>query len=237
MRSVKELLIRRLRAVSRQVRLAPRDYRHLLRMRVKHWIKYHQSEIVLERCYWMGVRALKNPLDAWIYQEVLYEVQPDVLVELGSSEGGSTLYFAHLMDVLEKGTVVSVDIDRSVFKVSHPRVVTVTGNSSAPETVEAVKRLCEGKRVMIIHDADHHKEQVLNDLEAYAPLVSPGSYLIVEDGVVDLFKPGPPFFIEGDGPLRAVEEFLPRHPEFVVDSDRERYLITYNPRGFLKRIA
>jgi cephalosporin hydroxylase len=121
--------------------------------------------------------------------------------------------------------------------VEHPRIVQVTGDSSSSGVVERVTELCRGKRVLVMHDGDHHKEHVLRDLECYAGLVSPGSYFIVEDGIVDLFEPGDGLGWHPDGPLAAVEEFLAGNDEFVVDESRERYLLTYNPRGYLKKVA
>lgn len=235
-----ELLLRgpaeywtRLRRATRPMR---RDYRRRLSMTLRDWLLYHQREIAFKKCHWMGVKAIKNPLDAWIYQEILHEVRPDAVIEIGSAEGGTTLFLADIMERLGAGTVVSVDIDRSAFRATHPRILSVTGDSSGPETVREVARVCAGKSVLVIHDGGHTREQVERDLEAYAPLVSVGSYLIVEDGVIDLFSPGDGIGTYEDGPLTAVEAFLSRHPEYVVDSERERYLLTYNPMGFLKRI-
>jgi len=210
-------------------------YRRRFRMTLGRWLVRHQREVVFEKCQWMGVPALKNPLDAWIYQEIIHEVRPDVVVEIGSGSGGSTLYFAHLLEILGNGVVVSVDISRDTFVAAHDRIVVVTGHSSSAETVERVRELCEGKRVFVIHDGDHKRAQVLEDLAAYSPLVSVGSYFVVEDGIVDLFS------LSGmgawyDGPLVATEEFLAANPEFEADEERERYLVTYNPKGFLRRL-
>jgi len=184
----------------------------------------------------MGVRALKNPLDAWIYQEIIYEVQPDIIIEIGTLEGGSTLYFAHLLDLLGKGRVISIDIDRTNYHVQHERIVALTGDSSSPEIISKVSELCEGKSVLVVHDGDHRKEQVLKDLRHYSKFVSLNSYFIVEDGIVDLFKPGDGIGEEGGWALEAAEQFISENPGFVVDTERERYILTYNPRGFLKRI-
>jgi cephalosporin hydroxylase len=213
------------------------DYRRRFRMSLHRWLIYHQKEIVHRQCYWMGVRALKNPFDAWIYQEILHEVQPDVVVEIGSNEGGSTLFLAQLLELIGKGLVVSVDIDHSRFRASHDRIVKVTGDSSADHTLKEVTRLCEGKRGLVIHDGDHNKEPVLRDLRAYERFVSVGSYLIVEDGIIDLFRPGNGLGWFAEGPLSAVEQFVRERPNFRVDSARERYVLTYNPKGFLRRVS
>ncbi|MFN2606592.1 MAG: CmcI family methyltransferase, partial [Acidimicrobiales bacterium] len=218
-----------------RLRRVVRSYRRRFRMTLRAWLDYHQSDVVFEGCSWMGVPVWKNPLDAWIYQEIVHEVRPDVIVELGSAAGGSALYLAHLLELLGHGTVVSVDVDRSTFVAEHERLVTVTGPSSAPETVARVAELCRGKRALVIHDADHTKEQVLVDLRCYAPFVGVGSYLIVEDGIVDLFRPWERLGVTYEGPLGATEEFLRTTDEFEVDSGRERYVLTANPRGFLRR--
>jgi cephalosporin hydroxylase len=140
------------------------------------------------------------------------------------------------MDLLGQGEVISVDIDRSKFCVSHPRISLVTGDSASETVVSQVVEKCKGKRVLVLHDGGHDKEQVLKDLAAYAPLVSVGSYLIVEDGIMDVMYPGDGIGTAEPGPLAACEEFLANNPAFVVDESRERYVITYNPKGFLKRV-
>jgi cephalosporin hydroxylase len=185
----------------------------------------------------MGLHAWKNPLDAWIYQEIVYEVRPDIIVEIGSYEGGSTLFLAGLLELLGKGTVISVDIDRSRFRAKHDRIFEITGSSSSPEVVEKVRGLCRDRTVLIIQDAAHDKESVLKDLRNYSKLVSLNSYFIVEDGVVDLYRPSDSIGSFEDGPLAAIDEFLSQNPNFLADSERERYILTYNPRGFLKRIS
>jgi cephalosporin hydroxylase len=225
------------RLAIRKLRPMRKEYRRLNRLTLRQWLFYHHRHIVFNKVSWMGVPALKNPLDAWVYQEIIYEVKPDIIIEIGSRYGGSTRYFADLLVLLGKGKVVSIDIDRSCYMVEHERIVTITGPSSAPETIAEIIALCRDKSVLLIHDGDHHKEQVLTDLRTYANFVSVNSYLIVEDGIMDLFRPGDGIGKDYDGPLAAVEEFLKENTNFVVDSSRERYILTYNPKGFLKRIS
>jgi cephalosporin hydroxylase len=225
------------RLTRRSLRRRRKEYRKIYRMTLRRWLLFHNKHIVFEQCRWMGVHALKNPLDAWIFQEIIFEVQPEVIVEIGSATGGTTLFLANMLDLLGAGSVVSVDIDHSQFEVSHDRILTVTGNSSEPAVVAQVAALCEGKSVLVIHDGDHNKPQVLKDISAYAPLVTVGSYFIVEDGLVDLFKPNMVFGLFPDGgPLEAVEEYLQGNNDFMIDRDRERYLLTFNPMGYLKRV-
>jgi cephalosporin hydroxylase len=214
-----------------------KEYSKALEMPLKEWLMHYQ-QIHFNKSSWMGIRALKNPLDAWIYQEIIYEVKPDVIIEIGSKEGGSTLFLANLLDAIGKGQVISIDINRSDFLAKHPRIIEITGNSSSQDIVLKVSELCRDKSVLVIHDADHHKEQVLRDLTLYSALVSLNSYFIVEDSIVDLYGSlGFPGWSAGqEGPLAAIEEFLQSNPRFIADKEKERYILTYNPKGFLKRI-
>ena len=223
------------RRLARLFRPMPQPYRDRFSMTLREWLVHHQTRVVFDHCHWMGVPSLKNPLDAWVYQEMLFELKPERLLEIGSAAGGSTLFFAHLMDLIGTGQVVSVDIDRSGFLARHPRITEVTGDSASAEVISRVHDLCRGHATMLVHDGDHSKGAVLRDLEAYQDLIPPGGAIVVEDGVQDLFRPGDGLGTFEEGPLAAVDEFLRRHPDFSVDATRERYIATYNPRGFLKR--
>ncbi len=222
--------------IHRLFRPMSKDYRGKLKMNLAQWLINHQKNIVFKKSYWMGVKAYKNPLDTWIYQEIIYEIKPDIIIEIGSAQGGSTLYFAHLLDIMGKGKVISIDMNRTEYNVKHNRIIEITGDSFAPETIEKVSSLCRGKTVLAVHDGDHTKEGVLKDLNAYSGLISKGSYFIIEDGIIDLFRPGDGLGTYWDGPLAAVEAFIKYNTDFIVDKDRERYIMTYNPKGFLKRI-
>lgn len=217
--------------------LRRKSYQKRFEMSLRQWLIYHQREIVFNQVTWMGTPTLKNILDAWIYQEIIYEIQPDVIVEIGSKYGGSTKYFANLLDIVGKGMVISIDIDRSVYNLDHKRVKVLTGNSSDPKIISEVANLCQGKTVLVIQDGDHRRKQALEDLENYSKFVSLNSYFIMEDGIVDLFHHGDGLGYQDKGPLAAIEEFLSRNSHFVIDSTRERYILTYNPKGFLKRIS
>jgi len=215
-----------------------RAYRKLLKITGKKWILYHQEQIALDKCFWMGVPILKNPLDAWIYQEIIHEVKPDVIIEIGSYHGGGTLFLAHLLDIIGKGHVISIDITRETYRAKHERIIDITGDSASEDTIARVAALCEGKTALVIQDANHSRSNVLKDIESYSRFVTCGSYFIIEDGVVELFGPKPKLFglYPDGGPLSATEEFIIKNRDFIVDKERERYLITYNPKGFLKRI-
>jgi len=212
------------------------DYRRRWDRGLRRWLLRYQTKVLFDKVSWMGVPAWKNVLDAWVYQQIIYETKPEIVIEIGNAEGGSTLYLANLLDLIGGGEVIAVDIDHSRFKVRHPRITLVTGDSLAPATLAQVESRRRGRQGLVIHDGDHSREHVLADLRAYAGFVRPGSYLIVEDTITDLFRAG-----DGigslDGPLHAVEDFVREDRRFEIDLDAEFFLLTYNPRGFLKRIA
>jgi len=221
------------------------SYRQRYEASLREWLFYHQRNIVLSKSRWQGVSTWKNPLDMWVYQQLLYEIKPDILIEIGSKFGGSTLYFAHVFDTLGKGQVISIDIDRSKYHVRHPRIIEITGDSNSPDVVKQTGKLCEGKRVMLIHDGNHAYGNVLRDLDLYSEFISIGSYMIVEDGIIDLYpasmdgsEVGQSFepSFKGPGPLWAIAEFLMKNKNFEVDTTQERYLLTYSPYGFIKRV-
>ncbi len=212
------------------------DYRRRWALGLRKWmIRYHE-ELLFNKVTWMGSTARKMVLDAWVYQQILYDVKPDFVIEIGNAEGGSAKFLANMLDLLGHGQVIAVDIDHSLFAIEHPRVHKITGDSLAPETLERVAHLAAGGRGVVIHDGDHSREHVLKDLRAYSQFVAAGSYFIVEDTVIDLFRAG-----DGlgnvDGPLGAVEQFVREDPRFQIDTGREYFLITFNPRGYLKRVA
>jgi cephalosporin hydroxylase len=220
--------IRELLEIFKERRLKREDYDRKFSITLRKWLLAHQRDIVFDKMTW---------IDVWIYQEILYEVRPDVVIEIGSAYGGSTRYLADLLDLLQNGIVVSIDIDRSRYQLTHHRVVELTGDSSDPSVLSRVQEICLNKKTIVIQDGGHTRAQVLRDLEDYSPFVSLSSYFIVEDGIVDLFNPGDGIGFEEDGPLAAIEEFLSKNPQFQVDSSRERYILTYNPKGFLKRVG
>jgi cephalosporin hydroxylase len=194
---------------------------------------------------WLGVPIQKMPTDAWTYQEILFRVKPDVLIETGSLAGGSALFFASIMDLVGHGEVISIDVNEwpverlamigTAPRPEHPRVAFYTASSVDPQTISIVRDslIDPGDRVMVVLDSDHSRAHVLKELDAYAPLVTPGSYLVVEDtGMDEYTNPG-----QGArfGAAEALAEWLPRHPEFEPDPRCERFLLTQHPGGWLRR--
>lgn len=184
--------------------------------------------------YWMGVPMQKCPLDAWTYQEILHETKPDVLVEAGTYKGGSAFFYASLFDLLKHGRVITVDIEDYPGKPPHERVNFLLGSSTSEEILRKIRASIQpGEKVMVALDSDHHKAHVAKELALYSPLVSLGMYLVVEDTHFNGHPILPRF---GPGPMEAVDEFVASHPEFVIDRTREKFGMTFNPRGWLKRV-
>jgi cephalosporin hydroxylase len=182
---------------------------------------------------WLGSQALKNPLDLWVYQEIMAETRPDVVVETGTYRGGSAHFLASVCDLLGSGEVVSIDIElwREDYP-QHPRITYLAGRSSTDAGVLAeVSERVEGRRTLIVLDSDHSQGHVEAELDAYAPLVPVGCYLIVEDSNIGQIRKD-----LMPGPRQAIETFLAGRSDFKIDREREKFLLTFNPSGYLKRI-
>jgi cephalosporin hydroxylase len=197
---------------------------------------YYQQPAYWAGTHWFGVQCVKSPLDLWVYQEIVHETRPDLIIETGTWLGGSAVYFASLLDLVGSGRVLSIDLEpRSDAYPAHDRVAYWGGRSSVdPALLEDLRREADGNaRVMVVLDSDHRKEHVLAELDAYAPLVTPGCYLVCEDTSIN----GHPIFAEhGPGPAEALAEWLPHHRDaWEVDSRREKFLMTFNPGGYLRR--
>jgi cephalosporin hydroxylase len=185
--------------------------------------------------FWRGVMVAKCPLDLWVYQEILHERRPDVIVETGTFLGGSAYFMASICDLLDSGRVITIDVkDRRPERLpQHPRIEYRTGSSVEPEVVTGVREsIGAGERVMVVLDSNHHHHHVIAELRAYAPLVTEGDYLIVEDTNVNGHPIRPD---HGPGPMEAVDDFLAECEEFEIDPAREKFYMTFNPRGYLRR--
>jgi cephalosporin hydroxylase len=187
----------------------------------------------------LGIRTLQNPLDVWVTFEIIHQVKPDVIVETGTFQGGSAVLWAMFLEqVNPEGRVITIDIENEsaearVLPISRRRVDYLIGSSTAPEIVEEVRRRVAGKRVLVILDSMHNMHHVLDELRAYAPMVPPGSYIVVQDTAMNGHPTAPDY---GPGPYEAVETFLAETGDFVADRSRERLMMTNNPMGFLKRV-
>jgi len=190
---------------------------------------------------YLGVRVLKFPTDLWVLQELLYMVKPDVIVETGTAYGGGTLWMAHVLDAIGKGRIITIECDPQKDYPVHPRIIYLTGISTDENIFSLVKQLIgENESVLVNLDSAHNMKNVLKEMRMYAPLVTVGSYLIVEDTFI---SGHPVHFLDNSGkevtpgPMEAVDTFLKQNNgDFVINKSIEKYIITTNPNGYLLRV-
>jgi cephalosporin hydroxylase len=184
--------------------------------------------------YWMGHKLMKCPLDLWLYQEMIHTLRPDLIIETGTYQGGSAFYLATLCDLVGNGRVITIDTEQHTGRPAHQRITYLAGSSTDANIVDQVRGVARTAAVvLIILDADHSKQHVLTELRLYGPLVTKGSYLIVEDTNLN----GHPVWPEhGPGPMEAVMEFMEGNRDFRIDVEKEKFLLTFNPKGYLQRV-
>lgn len=220
------------------------------------WIPFHEQMLKVKYAYnffWHGIPILQVPQDLQAMQEIIWEVKPDLIIESGVALGGTSIFFASMLTLLEAcgeiedGRVIGIEINlypesrEAIF--NHPlskKITIIDGSSTDKEVIERVKELAKGKRVIISLDSNHVHDHVLAELRAYSPLVEKGGYIIVNDtGVEDLPKgscPDRPWG-KGNNPKTAVWEFLKENDDFIIDKTIDsKLLFTAHLSGYLKRI-
>lgn len=183
---------------------------------------------------WLGKPIWQPVLDVWTLQETIFEVQPELLIECGTYKGGSAHFFGDLFELMGKGRVITVDIVK-LHELAHPRVTYLIGDCASPEIVQQIRAEKEKVTgpVMVVLDSDHTAAHVKKELDAYHSFVTPGSFLHVQDGAIDVL---PNYTHARPGPLVAIEAFVAEHSEFEVDLERSgKFLITQHPKGWLRR--
>lgn len=203
---------------------------------------------------WLGRPIIQYPQDIVAMQELIWSVQPDLIIETGIAHGGSLIFSASMLELNAAcggppdAEVLGVDIDirahnRAAIE-AHPmfkRITMIEGSSIAPDIIAQIKAKAAGQqRVLVCLDSNHTHDHVLAELEAYAPLTSVGSYCVVFDTIIEDMPAGSfpdrPWD-QGNNPKTAVWEYLKTHPEFESDqSIPHKLLITVAPDGFLKRV-
>lgn len=195
-------------------------------------IYFHRRDTTWKDTRWLGTPVQQIPFDLWVKQEIIYETRPQLIVETGTFDGGSAMFYASLFDLLGEGEIISIDIDPQPNLPSHPRVEFITASSIDEAVVARVKERAAGKRTMLILDSDHSEAHVRKELAVWPEVVTPGCYMIVED--TNVF--GHPVLREhGPGPMEALDDWLKTNPPFDNDASREKYMVTFHPRGFWKR--
>ena len=191
---------------------------------------------MMNQSTYFGIQAWKCPTDFWMYQEIIFETRPDVILEIGCNRGGGSLALTHLCQNLGHGRVIGLDI--TLDKVS-PRLKQQAGltfiEGDAADSFERVRQMIdEEESVLVIEDSAHTYENTLAVLRQYSALLKVGDYIIVEDSIMDhgLTIPDSPEV----GPYEAVECFLAENDAFALNRGKERFMITWNPKGYLQRV-
>jgi len=208
---------------------------------IKTFMGIYYYSGVWQQTFWRGYRAFKYPTDMWTIQEIISETKPDIIIETGVMYGGSTLFLADMLELFGNGKVIAVENNMRQGIPTHNRIVYVEGDSTSNKIVEEVKKNFNGvHRVMVVLDSAHYKKHVLKEMEIYSKFVTPGCYMIVDDTCIS----GHPVrsfeseYVEiAPGPYEAVMEFLSTNKDFEIDFMREKFFVTTNPRGFLRRKA
>jgi len=215
----------------------------LLDMTLRDYLAYHYYYVHQGYRYgapelqqrWLGHDIIKTPMDCWVYQEIIFNTKPDVLIELGVMFGGASHFFASVFDMMGHGEVLGIDVSLSKVKdEAHPRISYIEGSSTAEDTLEEVRRRVAGKKVMVIADSDHEKNHVLAETRMYSEFVPVGGYFVVEDSLNDVMGYHP---VPNEGPKAAAVQFLSESGKFVSDTRfGERYILSLNPHGYLLRV-
>jgi cephalosporin hydroxylase len=211
--------------------------------------------MALERKYmnnfsWLGRPMIQLPMDAIAMQEIIWSVKPDLIIETGVAHGGSVIMSASMLQLIGKGDVIGIDIDirthNRIAIETHPlasRIKLIEGSSIDTNTVEKVKQLAAEKtKILVFLDSNHTHEHVLAELNAYGPLVSVDSYVVVFDTFVedlpDDYKWTDRPWGKGNNPRTAVWEWIQKNKNFSIDkSIEDKLLITSAPDGFLRRTS
>jgi cephalosporin hydroxylase len=223
--------------ISSVKQLLPPKLRKWLDIKLNKFIidKFHKKyHGVFQNTFWLGTPALKCPFDLWIYQEIIYDLKPDIIIESGTYHGGSALFLASICDLLNHGLVLTIDVANDINRTKHSRIVYLIGSSVSKDTLRSIKSyIKDDDKVMVVLDSKHDKKHVLRELKIYSKIVTRDSYLIVEDTNLNGHPVWPDF---GPGPMEAVREFLTSTDDFIIDKEKEKHYLTFNPDGYLKRI-
>ena len=217
------------------------------------WIRAGWDNKYVYSFTWLGRPIIQLPEDLIRIQEVIYAIRPDVIVETGVAHGGSLVFYASLCKAMDGGRVIGVDIEirphnRQAIE-SHPLrsfITLIEGSSIDPKIVGKVAtEVGSGSKVLVLLDSCHRKQHVLEELKAYSPLVTPGSYIIAMDGIIERLIGAPrtePNW-SWDNPKQAASEFVAQNENFVIEeppfgfnegSITER--VTYWPSAFIRRL-
>jgi cephalosporin hydroxylase len=198
------------------------------------FVEAYWRTLVWRSTTWLGRRLPNPPTDLITYQEIMARVRPDVVIETGSGSGGRALYLASVCELLGHGRVVSVDPKQSESLPQHPRITYVEGQAHNDATLAEVRRLVgDDTNGMVVLGSRGSAQRMKREFDAYCGFVGVGSYVIMEDTILNGHPVFPGF---GPGPHEGAKRALSDHGEFVADSEMERHGLTFNPGGYLRRV-
>lgn len=186
---------------------------------------------------WLEYMLQQWPQDLISYQRILWQIRPELIMEMGTGGGGCTLFFASILDLMkvENCKIVTVDLPSNQPNqdiLNHPHIVYIQGNNESVEVIEKIKSYWSPSKTTILFlDSAHDSEHVSKEMEAYGPLVSVGSYMVVEDTYL-----GYSTYCGDHGPMASVDKWIREHDNWVVDHFFDEWMITQNPCGYLRRM-
>jgi cephalosporin hydroxylase len=215
------------------------------RLLTELWLKASWQYKISYELTWSGIPIIQLPEDILMMQELIYKVRPDVIVETGTAHGGTAVFYASMLELIGRGHVISIDVEirrhNRLAIQAHPmskRISLIEGSSVDGDVVARVRELTRSPQVVLVAlDSNHSYAHTRQELESYAPMVTPGSYIVVFDSVMEILAGcpnGSPSWTT-DSPAVAIRDFLAGHEEFEVDPYYNRLGVTYCPGGFLRR--
>lgn len=226
-----------------------------LATKTSEWLNHAQEKKYSYQFDWMGLPIIQYPQDIVAMQELVWMIKPDLIIETGIARGGSAIFYASLLELNAMcggptdAEVVAIDID--IRKPNHDAITAhpmakrlrmIEGSSIDPDIVKQVKEMAKSrKNILLCLDSNHTHHHVLEELRAYAPLVTTGSYAVVFDTLIEDLQPdaiGDRSWGPGDSPMSAVHEYLKEDNRFKIDTARDTKLqITVAKNGFLKCVS
>jgi cephalosporin hydroxylase len=183
---------------------------------------------------WLGEAVSTPPTDLIVYQELISRVAPDWIIEIGTGNGGRALFLASICELSDHGQILSIDQAKTDARPIHPRITYLTANPVQAQTVDRVRELVgERPKALVVLGSCTHRGRMVKEFTLYSPFVPLGSYLIMESTIVNGHPVWPSF---GPGPADAVKWVINNRGDFAPDPEMERYGLTFNPNGFLKRV-
>lgn len=210
------------------------------------WVKVAAKNKLSYEIDWLGIPVIQTPEDLVLVQELIFKTKPDFIVETGIAHGGGLIFYASLLELMNHGKVIGIDIEirdhnRKAIE-SHPlfkRIELVEASSVSDDIINALReKMPKGSKILIFLDSDHTKEHVLKELELYQEFIALGCYIVVFDTVTSLLADAgiaDKKYINNT-PMEAVKEFLAKNDNFVIDKEFNKLFVSYSPDGYLKRI-